>query len=81
MDRRMIMLTKLEFRNFKRFESATVELGQPVVLAGPNNMGKTTALQALTLWDIGLRTWLAKRGPEKGEPEKDLELPSTVQIS
>ena len=64
------MLTKFEFRNFKRFESATVELGQPVVLAGPNNMGKTTALQALTLWDIGLRTWLAKRGPEKEEPEK-----------
>src|SRR3989338_4719774 len=64
------MLTKLEFRNFKLFESATVELGQPVVLAGPNNMGKTTALQALTLWDIGLRTWLAKRGPEKEEPEK-----------
>jgi energy-coupling factor transporter ATP-binding protein EcfA2 len=40
-----------------------------VVLVGPNNSGKTTALQALALWDIGVRQWNAKRGggapPEK----------------
>ena len=38
------MLTKLIIRNFKRFESAEIELGNPVVLIGPNNSGKTTAL-------------------------------------
>jgi ABC-type arginine transport system ATPase subunit len=39
-----------------------VPLGRSVVFIGPNNSGKTTALQALTLWDLGLRQWLAKRG-------------------
>ena len=56
------MLTKLTIRNFKRFDSAEIELGNPVVLIGPNNSGKTTALQALALWDIGLRRWNEKRG-------------------
>jgi ABC-type arginine transport system ATPase subunit len=39
-----------------------VPLGRSVVFIGPNNSGKTTALQALTLWELGLRQWLAKRG-------------------
>ena len=47
------MLTKLIIRNFKRFTSAEIELGNPVVFVGPNNSGKTTALQAITLWDVG----------------------------
>lgn len=55
------MLTRLRIRNFKRFEDVEIELGQPVVFVGPNNSGKTTALQALALWDVGLRRWLEKR--------------------
>jgi ABC-type taurine transport system ATPase subunit len=51
------MLTRLQIRNFKRFPNADIELGQAVVLIGPNNSGKTTALQALALWDVGLRKW------------------------
>ena len=63
------MLTKLIVRNFKRLASVEVELGQNVVLIGPNNSGKTSALQALTLWDVGLRQWLSKRS-DKARPEK-----------
>ena len=55
------MLTKLTVRNFKRFREVEVELGSPVVLIGPNNSGKTTALQALALWDAGLKRWNEKR--------------------
>ncbi len=55
------MLTKLIVRNFKRFGRVEIELGNPVVFIGPNNSGKTTALQALALWDIGLRRWNEKR--------------------
>ncbi|EQD23888.1 MAG: hypothetical protein D084_Lepto4C00684G0002, partial [Leptospirillum sp. Group IV 'UBA BS'] len=62
------MLTKLTIRNFKLFEEVEIELGDRVVFIGPNNAGKTSALQALTLWDIGTKRWLEKRGsamPEK----------------
>ena len=63
------MLTRLKIRNLKRLENVDIELGQSVVLIGPNNSGKTTALQALALWDAGLKKWSEKRlgqsSPEK----------------
>ncbi len=55
------MLTHLKIRNFKRFSSVDIELGNRVVFIGPNNSGKTSAMQALALWDIGLRRWNEKR--------------------
>src|SRR5437016_5622092 len=63
------MLTDLTIRNFKRFAEVKIDLGNPVVFIGPNNSGKTSALQALALWDIGLRRWNEKRGG-KAAPEK-----------
>ena len=63
------MLTKLTIRNFKRFRRVEIELGNPVVFIGPNNSGKTAALQALALWDIGMRRWNEKRSG-KAAPEK-----------
>jgi len=56
------MLTRILIKNFKRFDEVDIELGKTVVLIGPNNSGKTTALQALALWGLGLRRWLEKRG-------------------
>ncbi|MGH6804111.1 MAG: ATP-dependent nuclease [Methyloceanibacter sp.] len=56
------MLTKLTVRNFKLFNEVVLELGERVVLIGPNNAGKTSALQALALWDIGVKRWSEKRG-------------------
>jgi len=63
------MLTRLRIRNFKRFEDVDIELGKAVVLIGPNNSGKTTALQALALWEIGIRRWNEKR-KGRSSPEK-----------
>ncbi len=63
------MLTSIRIRNFKRFADVEIELGKAVVLIGPNNSGKTTVLQALALWETGLRQWNAKRGG-KASPEK-----------
>ena len=63
------MLTRLTIRNFKRFDEVEIELGSPVVFIGPNNSGKTSAMQALALWDIGLRRWNEKRSG-KSAPEK-----------
>ena len=63
------MLTGLKIRNFKRFEDSDIPLGKTVVFIGPNNSGKTTALQALALWDVGIKAWNAKR-EGKASPEK-----------
>lgn len=67
------MLTKLICRNFKfkHFGEVEVELGNSVVFIGPNNSGKTTALQALALWEIGLKRWNENR-KGKTNPEKRL---------
>ncbi|MBM3326669.1 MAG: ATP-binding protein [Calditrichaeota bacterium] len=56
------MLTKIQIQNFKRFDDISIDLGRTVVFIGPNQMGKTSALQALTLWDLGAKKWIAKRG-------------------
>lgn len=63
------MLTKLTIRNFKLFGQVEIELGNPVVFVGPNNSGKTSALQALALWDVGLKKWIEKRSG-KAAPTK-----------
>lgn len=56
------MITKLFVKNFKLFHDVEVDLGERVVLIGPNNAGKTSALQALALWDVGVKRWVEKRG-------------------
>ncbi len=56
------MLTRLRIRNFKLFKDVEIELGERVVFVGPNNSGKTSALQALALWNVGVRRWVERRG-------------------
>ena len=63
------MLTRLTVRNFKRFGEVEIELGNPVAFIGPNNSGKTSAMQALALWEIGVKRWNEKRSG-KTAPEK-----------
>lgn len=63
------MLTKITARNFKRFGEVEVELANLVVFIGPNNSGKTSALQALALWQVGLERWNERR-MGKAAPEK-----------
>lgn len=59
----MRLLHWLEVRDFKRFgESQRIELDHPSVLIGPNNSGKTTALQAIALWSQAVKTWYESKG-------------------
>ncbi len=52
------MIDRVVIRRFKRFDEAMFDLrGSHVVLAGPNNLGKTTALQAIAAWDFALTAW------------------------
>lgn len=51
------MIRRIELRRWKRFPELRIDLPGHVVLAGPNNAGKTTILQALAAWDFALRRW------------------------
>ena len=64
------MLTKMVVRNFKILEEEDIELGERVVFVGPNNSGKSSALQALALWSIGVRRWVGKWGVGKVPKER-----------
>lgn len=54
----MRLLHYIEIENFKRFGNRQrIELDHPAVLIGPNNCGKTSAIQALALWSQAVKTW------------------------
>ena len=55
------MIRKLTVKNFKRFACESFELADSVVLAGPNNAGKSTLLQAIATWKFGLDHWISRR--------------------
>lgn len=55
------MIRRIAIRHFKRFRDQTFDLAESVVLAGPNNAGKSTLLQAVAAWRLGLDRWVAQR--------------------
>lgn len=59
----------VEIENFKRFGATQrINLEHPSVLIGPNNCGKTSAIQAIALWSQSLKTWYeAKKGSSARE--------------
>ena len=51
------MIRTVRIRGFKRFDEVGFRLPGHVVLAGPNNTGKTTVLQAIASWSLALQRW------------------------
>jgi predicted ATPase len=51
------VIRKVVIRRFKRFEDVEFDVPGHVVLAGPNNTGKTTMLQAIAAWGLALARW------------------------
>ena len=52
------MIHDVTIRRFKVLEEVRCELnGMNMVLAGRNNMGKTTILQAIAAWSLAFRRW------------------------
>ena len=51
------MIRLVTLKGFKRFGEEAFTIPGHVVLAGPNNTGKTTLLQAVAAWELGLRKW------------------------
>ena len=79
----MRLLHYLEIQNFKRFgDRQRIELDHPAVLIGPNNCGKTTAIQAIALWSQAARTWQASKGkaPPKERTSTSLNRLNIVSV-
>lgn len=55
------MIRRVTIRNFKRFSEQSFDLADSIILAGPNNAGKSTLLQAIVTWKLGLDRWIAQR--------------------
>jgi len=53
------MITQIKIKNFKKLDTISFGLSQSVVLIGPNNSGKSTIFQALCLWEIGIKNYIA----------------------
>ncbi|MGH9425832.1 MAG: ATP-dependent nuclease [Terriglobia bacterium] len=51
------MIRRVVLRRFKRFHEEAFEMPGHIVLAGPNNTGKTTVLQALAAWGLAISRW------------------------
>jgi predicted ATPase len=54
------MISRVVIKDFKRFAEITFDLPGHVVIAGPNNTGKTTLLQAIAAWSLALKAWMRK---------------------
>jgi energy-coupling factor transporter ATP-binding protein EcfA2 len=51
------VIRRVRVQGFKRFADETFVFPGHVVLAGPNNAGKTTVLQAIAAWGLALERW------------------------
>jgi hypothetical protein len=51
------VIRRLVLRRFKRFEAVEFAFPGHIVLAGPNDSGKTTVLQAVAAWSLALGRW------------------------
>jgi predicted ATPase len=51
------MIRQVVIRRFKQFREKTFLLPGHIVLAGPNNTGKTTMLQAIAAWHLAFNYW------------------------
>ncbi len=79
----MKLLHYLELQNFKCFGDAQrIALDHPSVLIGPNNCGKTTAIQAIALWSQAVKTWLDSKGkaPPKGRTSTAINRLNIVSV-
>jgi predicted ATPase len=70
-----MMIKKIKFHRFKRFEDQTIELRQQPItlLAGGNNSGKSSVLHGLAVWEFCRTVIEAERGTQaflKSTPAK-----------
>lgn len=68
----MNFIDYVEIENFKGLDRIIrIPFGNPSVIIGPNNAGKTTVLQALSLWGRAVKAWIAKKGSGHQKAKRD----------
>ena len=65
------MIKQISTKYFKRFETQEFPLEPLTLLAGPNNSGKSTLLQAAMVWNLAMQKWWEKKGPRSRSKAKD----------
>lgn len=75
------MIRRVEVRNFKKFKAMDLDLAEHQVVVGPNNCGKTTMVQSISMCCEVADYWLQRvvpsertRGPDGRYPSVDLNL-------
>ena len=71
------MIRRVTIKNFKRFKEQTFDLADSVVLAGPNNAGKSTLLQSIATWKYCLDRWVAQREGGRAAIRSGIAIPRT----
>ena len=68
------MIERIQLKFFKQFKDQSFDLKDSIVLAGPNNTGKTTLLQAIAIWHFAFREWQKKRGGSIAKKKRSVQL-------
>ncbi|MDJ0763629.1 MAG: AAA family ATPase [Myxococcota bacterium] len=69
------MIRKVTVRHFKMFKQEEFKLSEHVLLAGPNNSGKTTLLQAIATWHLAINKWIENRTGKTGQTRTGVPIP------
>ena len=56
------MIREIEVRNFRNLEDGSFRVTSPMIVAGPNNSGKTSLLRTVSLWAELMAMWRAEGG-------------------
>ena len=79
------MIREVETRNFKNLRDGVFRITSPMVVAGPNNSGKTSLLRAISLWAELMSRWIEEvgdlsRGEDGGYRLLDTQLAHLVTV-
>jgi predicted ATPase len=68
------MIKRVNIKNFKMFKEESFDLEEAIVLAGPNNSGKSTLLQAIATWNLALRRWIEVKSRSSAKKYKGVRI-------
>ena len=73
------MIHKIRIVKFRQIKEETINLSQSLVIVGPNNSGKTTLLQAISLFALTIRIWVEEHDEKKLKRKKTRGIAITLE--